>query len=511
MAWNAGYMTDVNYTFGYYPELNPVRAVTAVQNSGRHAPQVRNACELGFGQGMSILSHAAAQPDVQWWGTDFNPSQADFAQELAAKVGTNVHLFDQSFEEFCSRDDLPEFEYIGLHGIWTWISDENRRIIVDFARRKLAVGGILYISYNTLPGWAAPSPIRQLLKLHDKTLVAPGAPVKDRIDAGVEFLGKLAATNPAYFRAYPVVAERIESMKKLDRHYLAHEYLNEHWEPMYFAQMAQWLDDAKLTYACSANLAEHQDAANLTTEQAALVTAQTDIVMRETLRDWMVAQQFRRDIWIRGVRPYGLVDHITALRRQRYLLTSYRPDVKLTFAGLQGEVGLQPAVYEPLLDALGDNQIKTFVQLEQAGAAAGLTLQQVVNAVGVMLGMGAIVPVQDDKTITRAKPRTDKLNAELMSRAHHSTDVTHLASPVTGGGVSVNRVDQLFLAARNSGRKTTDEWADYIWAVFAPLGHKLIKDGATLATAEENLVELKRLAKLFNEKYIPLHKALGII
>jgi SAM-dependent methyltransferase len=62
-------------------------------------------------------------------------------------------LFDESFAEFASRD-LPEFDYIGLHGIWSWISDENRAVIVDFIRRKLKVGGVLYISYNTLPGWA---------------------------------------------------------------------------------------------------------------------------------------------------------------------------------------------------------------------------------------------------------------------------------------------------------------------------------------------------------------------
>jgi len=44
---------------------------------------------------------------------------------------------------------LPDFDYIGLHGIWSWISDENRQVIVDFIRKKLKVGGVLYISYNT--------------------------------------------------------------------------------------------------------------------------------------------------------------------------------------------------------------------------------------------------------------------------------------------------------------------------------------------------------------------------
>ena len=69
--------------------------------------------------------------------------------------GAAAKLFDQAFAEFCARPDLPDFDFIGLHGIWSWISDENRAVIVDFIRRKLKVGGVLYISYNTQPGWAA--------------------------------------------------------------------------------------------------------------------------------------------------------------------------------------------------------------------------------------------------------------------------------------------------------------------------------------------------------------------
>lgn len=39
---------------------------------------------------------------------------------------------------------LPEFDYLCLHGIWSWNSETNGVIIVDFIRRKLKVGGLLY-------------------------------------------------------------------------------------------------------------------------------------------------------------------------------------------------------------------------------------------------------------------------------------------------------------------------------------------------------------------------------
>lgn len=151
--WMAGYRADINYTYGYYSELNPLRMRLAFLNAGLDFPPITHACELGFGQGVSINIHAAASP-IQWYGTDFNPAQAAFAQTLAKNCCSKAQLFDDAFADFAQRDDLPDFDYIALHGIWSWISEENRSVIVDFIRRKLKVGGVLYISYNTMPGWS---------------------------------------------------------------------------------------------------------------------------------------------------------------------------------------------------------------------------------------------------------------------------------------------------------------------------------------------------------------------
>ncbi|WGG51384.1 class I SAM-dependent methyltransferase [Rugamonas sp. DEMB1] len=101
--WSAGYVSDIGYTFGYYTELNPMRIKLGFLHAGKVFPEVGHACELGFGQGLSANIHAAASV-VEWHGTDFNPAQAGFAQELAAASGANVHLRDQSFAEFCQRE-----------------------------------------------------------------------------------------------------------------------------------------------------------------------------------------------------------------------------------------------------------------------------------------------------------------------------------------------------------------------------------------------------------------------
>lgn len=151
-SWDEGYVSEIDYTYGYYLELNPHRIKLAFALAGLHPPEVKTAVELGFGQGMSVLLHGAAS-DISWYGNDFNPAQAAFARSLANEGGLKVDLTDESFAEFCSRDDLPEFDFIGLHGIWSWVNDANRQIIVDFIARKLRIGGVVYLSYNTMPGW----------------------------------------------------------------------------------------------------------------------------------------------------------------------------------------------------------------------------------------------------------------------------------------------------------------------------------------------------------------------
>jgi SAM-dependent methyltransferase len=219
-TWTSGYVADIGYTYGYYNELNPLRVRLAFLSTGLAFPEMGTACELGFGQGLSANIHAAASV-CSWSGTDFNPAQAGFARELASASGSGAQLFDESFAEFSSRD-LPEFDYIGLHGIWSWISDENRAVIVDFIRRKLKVGGVLYISYNTLPGWGAFAPMRHLMTEHAEVIGSAGRGIVSRINDAIDFTDRLLATNPLYARANPQIAERINKLKEHNRHYLAH-------------------------------------------------------------------------------------------------------------------------------------------------------------------------------------------------------------------------------------------------------------------------------------------------
>jgi SAM-dependent methyltransferase len=458
---------------------------------------------------MSTNLHAAASV-VQWHGTDFNPSQAAFAQELAGACGSGAQLFDEGFDAFCARSDLPEFDYIGLHGIWSWISDENRAVIVDFVRRKLKVGGVLYISYNTQPGWAAMVPLRDLLTEHAEVLGSDGAGIVSRIDSALAFVDQLLAANPAYARANPQVAERIQKIKEQNRHYVAHEYFNRDWQPMAFAQMARWLAPAKVQWACSANYLDAIDIVNLTAEQQTLLASIPDAMFRQTTRDFCVNQQFRKDYWVKGARTLSSLEQVEALRAQRVILVQPRADVSLKVSGSLGEATLQEGVYAPILDLLADHQPRSLGQIEQALKSVPVGLPQIQQAAMLLSATGAILAVQDEAAATQAKKACDRINTHLMQKARASNELSYLASPIIAGGITVPRFQQLFLLARQQGHKQPADWAQFVWTIMAAQGQRLVKEGKTLEAEADNLAELTTQATAFADKQLPILRALMV-
>ncbi|MEG1056054.1 MAG: class I SAM-dependent methyltransferase, partial [Janthinobacterium sp.] len=231
--WHDGYTAETEYTYGYYTELNPLRTQLLLLSWGIQPPKVGTACELGFGQGMSVNIHAAAGT-TRWYGTDFSPAQAAFAQELAQVSVNGAVLSDDSFQQFCARTDLPDLDFIALHGIWSWISPENQACIVDFLARKLKPGGVLYISYNTQAGWAAMAPIRDLMEQHSRVLSAPGQDLLSRVGSALSFVKGMLETKPRYLQVNPSIAVRMQQIGEMDANYVAHEFFNHYWQPASF-------------------------------------------------------------------------------------------------------------------------------------------------------------------------------------------------------------------------------------------------------------------------------------
>lgn len=510
-GWDEGYVSDVGYTMGYYGEMNPVRMRFALAAAGWEAPQVATACELGFGQGLSINLHAAASP-IAWWGTDFAPAQASFARGLGAAAGAGVQLFDDAFAEFTARSGLPEFDFIALHGIWSWVSEKNRALIVDFVRRKLKVGGVAYISYNVQPGWASFAPMRDLMALHGAVLGAPGQGSLKRASGALEFAGRLLKLDPLYARANPLIHKRVEDLHSKDAEYVAHEYLNRDWHPMLLATIADCLEPAKLQFACSARPLDHVDGIHLTEGQQKMLAELPTGAMRETVRDFMVNQQFRADYWIKGGRRLSPRERARAMAATRLVLTDVPAKVLAgKVRGALGEGGLKPEIYGPVLDALADHQPHAYDAVVQLAASRGVSAAAAEQALLVLMGCGRVLPVADDADIEQARAAANRLNTHLLARRNDDAGVAYLASPVLGGGYPVGELAQwLLLASQEDKGGDPANWARNVSAKMESRGRRATKDGQALPSAEEGVAQLTVLAQEFMAVDLPVLRALGL-
>lgn len=508
--WTAGYVADIGYTFGYYNELNPLWSNLALIEAGFVCPKYETACELGFGQGVSLNLHAAAS-SIEWHGNDFNPSQAGFAKSLARTYGSASNITDESFAKFCERGDLPNFDFICLHGIWSWISKENQEVVVDFLARKLNVGGVVYTGYNSNPGWASMMPMRNLLNEYCELMEPASRNIEEKIDSALSYVNRLLELDPKYIKDNPQVAERLGKMTDHQNSYLAHEYFNRDWHPVSFKEMNDCMAGAKLSHVGSANYLDHIDVINVNEKQSAFLKEIADPVFREQIRDMLLNQQFRKDYWIKGPIKLSTLDKAAEIRKQRVVLIKHPSEVELTVTGSLSQANLTAEIYHPILDSLASYQAKSLAEIEIDVKASGITLMQLLQAIFILLGKGALLPARDTTDIENSTNDYKALNTHIIELSRSYDRVSFLASPITGGGIPLERFKQLSLMAYLQGIESPQEITKYVWQTLAYQGRKISKEGRLLETEKENLDELLLLATEFLEKQLPMLKALKAI
>jgi hypothetical protein len=192
-------------------------------------------------------------------------------------------------------------------------------------------------------------------------------------------------------------------------------------------------------------------------------------------------------------------------------LAADRSAVTLKVNGSLGEGNLSPEVYNPILDVLADHHSRTIGELEAAIQNSHIHFGQLMQALMLMTGAGYISTVQDDVVIERATPQAQRLNAHLINKARGAAEIHYLASPVTGGGVQVGRFQQLFLLALDQGKKTPEDLAQFVWQILSAQGQLIVKDGAAIQNAQDNLAELSQQATQFLQKQLPVLLALKVV
>lgn len=292
---------ETPYTGDPIPEAQPDRAFVVAALHGLTPPPLATArvLELGCGDGASLRAAALAAPGAEHVGLDLAGAHVHAGAQAAAELGlSNVRMVQGDLREAAA---LGRFDYVVAHGLFSWIPPELQRPCLETIGDVLAPGGVAYVSYNTLPGWALRGAVQSVLRRGTRAVAEPAARA-DAARALAELLAKAAPDHEPAWKALAQAEADFLRSGEVDpaglRSYVTHEVLAEHNHPLWVDQFIEMAGAAGLAYLADAN--PHD---GLRTDDAAVtaaLAAQPDRAGREALADALECRYFRRSLLVRA-------------------------------------------------------------------------------------------------------------------------------------------------------------------------------------------------------------------
>lgn len=516
MDWMHGYNALEGYTYGYYREMDPLWLdLSAVVQGFLPPSQLYEGklryLELGCGQGLNLCLLSACHPRIEFVGVDYNPIHIAHANRIARIAGLqNVKFVEGDFVELAKSwpETLGKFHYVSAHGVISWISSRVREFLFRCIEQATLPGGLVYLSYNVMPGWISGLPVQHMLRLWQRYERFSNQRV---LEVGYQRLAKLLEKNARICPMLPGLKGRVENLMKLDRAYLAQEYLHDEWRPFWFDEVAEECHKVKLTYLGTANSSDWFLFRLLSSEWKELVMEYDDPVLRETMIDLIVNQSFRRDIWVRGAQQTW-----SASARRRLLdsfrfqsLSDFSSQTEFKFQSSLGELTGKPEFYRRLYEVLAEGPKTPSELLERLGDQTR-TFDEILQALGLMLNIGHVVIYKGkEEKIERA---SRQLNSVVISEVAEGAPYRYLVGSAIPWVFQVSDLDMMFAYVKIKNPKAdAGILANSVTEKLLALGRTIVKDGKPVTEKEELRERLFELADIFLNRTLPNWQRLGIV
>jgi SAM-dependent methyltransferase len=432
-----GYAADIPYLRDFKPMLTPAWLDHVALVAGIEPPARSNAfawCDLGCGQGVTAAILAATHPAGVFHGIDAMPAHIDHARRLAAAAAIpNLQLHAVDFAA-ASGLELPQFDYIVAHGVYTWIGPEAQRAMRRFIDRRLKPGGLVYLSYNAMPGWARDLPFQGLLREFGRTF--PGDTI-GRLTAAAQLGRTLADRGVASLAASFIVKELQERPADYSPAYLVHEFLPAAWQPLYVTEVRRDMATIGLEPVGSATLSENFDWMVLDETARQTLGTITDPEARELVRDYYLDQRFRCDVFARGNRQLGPGERAGRLHSSTFVLARPVPAIRYTMTTPAGSLTYDSPAARAIVAEL---------------TAGRLARTEDLKTLLTLCAAGDIMPAEPGHAFVA------DLNRALCGRVDGPEEIRWLALPC---GTAVE-VDPGLLRALRDGRLLDDGWREFL-------------------------------------------------
>lgn len=508
-----GYITDLDYIPGFYPHMSPTAMRYAASLNRVNPPKTSDGfryLELGCGLGRSLTTLAAANPQGEFLGVDINSSHIEsINKDILAGGLTNARAITSDFASL--SEDIGTFEFLTLHGVFSWVSPEVREQILAIAKKHLAPGGLLLVSYNAMPGWAHLQPIRGILRQY---AALRQGDTTQRIRDALNYLVFIRDKKAKYFEDNPRAASYVDGLLKQDLRYLAHEYLNEHWTSFYFSEVASMFGTAEMSFVGSLPIHTNFWDLCVRPEFQDLFRTTSNRLVTESHKDFCANTAFRWDIFSKQPQVIENTEARVDLIDGLYF-RAIRDDVKLPHQVNLGVVTstVQGPLYETLLSILSHEtlELQQILGHQQLTGNAPADIIRAIDA-GVAMGLFEVSagPVQITADAVQKKPFVSlPFNQFVLKNDLLSGRPVSLASMATGTGHSLGDFDAAILHELSEAGEAG--LAERVIARLAESKRSLQKDGKPVTdnTIRKEMVE--QACAHFIRKNLPQLSQLGIV
>ncbi len=446
-----GYVLELPYTWGFFEYQSPTLLSYIAARAGFRPPAADSAfsyVDLGCGNGVTVNMLAASFPNARFWGIDINPEHIDNARQSAARAGlNNVTFLDCSFAEALGRP-FPEFDFITLHGIYSWVGQNVREEIHDFIDRHAGPRCILYQCYNAMPGAAKLIPLWKVMRSHGRK---SGRGIAQTVPEGLAVLEDLAELNAKFFQDHPTAKRRVDKIGQRDLAYLLHEFGNSAFEPQFFADTASTYGLLGFSYAGSARPDRNNPENLLSRRFSPVLEVIDDPTEREALSSFIRNEGFRWDVYARGTCTSD-PGHITdCLGPMRFGALPSGQKVKPVQPLGRRRIDLRRAPYRALLRLLAGDGCR-FDAVMQHTTTPDEALPAILAALDDLIALGHVVPLAEplcpvDVTDNDTLSLTQPTNREFLSERLVPDGRVYLASACLGSALRLGLIDGLCATA----------------------------------------------------------------
>lgn len=279
------------------PESHPLHIASVARLLGLTppAPQTARILELGCASGGNLLPIAEMLPQSSCLGIDLSRRQVELGQKVLTESGiTNaeLRLGDIADEATWKGLSHKKYDYIICHGVFSWVPPEVQTKILKLGKEALSEDGILYLSYNVLPGWATRGVVRDAMRFSSRVKSSP----EEKIAAGLSFLDSILECAAPDDPLHQLLTKALPELKKAPTDYLFHEYLEEQNSALYFSDFVSRLTPHGLTCVGDAQFAMMRTSDISHDTQRELPDAEKDHLAFEQTLDFLRNRRFRESL-----------------------------------------------------------------------------------------------------------------------------------------------------------------------------------------------------------------------